>query len=111
MSTSTQLPEGDLAAPATTGQLLLVKSELEGKVDGATAELNAKIDRVASDLNSRMDRATAELTAIIESVRSDLQIAIRDVHIAIRDVRLGTNRVIWVVAAILGAVGILLRYF
>ena len=82
MPAGTQLPEGYLGAPATTGQVLLVK-----------ADLNAKIDRVAYDLSTKIDE-----------VRTDLEIKIRDV-------RLSMNRSIWLAVATLSAVGIVLRYF
>ena len=82
MSVGTSLAEGDGSAPATRGELLLVKTELEG----------------------RIDRLDTDLKAEIEGVRADLRVGLKDVQV-------GMLRIVWTAAATLGAVGILLQFF
>ena len=89
MSVGTSLAEGDWSAPATRGELLLVKTELEGR-----------IDKVASDLKSE-----------IEGVRADLKVGLADFRVGLKDVQVSLVRMVWTAVAALGAVGILLRFF
>lgn len=89
MSVGTSLAEGDWSAPATRGELLLVKTELEGR-----------IDKVASDLKSE-----------IEGVRADLRVGLADFRVGLKDVQVSLVRMVWTAVAALGAVGILLRFF
>ena len=73
--------EGDWSLPATRGELRLVKSELNSKIDQVAAELNSKIDRLDSKVDLRL-----------------------------KDVLSGVFRMIWMAVGALTAVGILLRF-
>ena len=65
MSTETQMPERDLAGPATSGELLLAKTEL-----------GRPIDKVSSDLNGRMDRVRLEMKQVQLGVYRMIWIAV-----------------------------------
>ena len=89
MSTGNQTAAGDLAAPASKGELRLVQSDLNGK-----------IDRVAADLNGRIDKVQSE----IKGLRSDFSVELKDMEVRL-------VRRAWTAVATVGAVGILLRFF
>ena len=77
------IAEGDwMTKPATKGDLMLVKTDLEAKID----RLDAKIDRVEASLTSKIE---VEIARLHRSM----------------------GRTVWLALAILGALGILLRFF
>ena len=89
MSTGSQTAAGDLAAPASKGELRLVQSDLTGRIDRVAADLNRKIDKVQSE---------------IKGMRSDSSLELKDMEVRL-------VRMTWTAVATLGAVGILLRFF
>ena len=93
MPISTRTVEGDLSAPATRGELFLVKTELVGKIDQVATELNGKVDQVATELNGKIDRVEASL------------------KVEMKEMQLGLVRMMWIAVGTLGAVGILLQFF
>ena len=102
MSTGTQMAEADWSEPATKGELMLVQSDLNGKIDRVAADLNGKIDRVAADLNGKIDRVAAELNGKIDRLDSKIDVGLKSLE-------LGISQKIWVAAGALTAVGVLLR--
>ncbi len=82
MSIGSSVAEGDWSAPATRGELLLVKTELEDRIDQLATDLKAEI----------------------KGVRADLKIGLKDVQVSLL-------RIVWTAVATLEAVGILLQFF
>ena len=82
MSATTQIAKDDWTSPATKGDLMLV-----------TSDLNGKIDQIASDLNGKIDQLD------------------RKIDLGLKDVQLRMFRMIWTAVATLGAVGVLLRFW
>ena len=91
------IAEGDwMTKPATKGDLMLVKTDLDARMDRLDTRIDrvdAKIDRVAVDLNGRLDRLDAKIETEIARLHRSM------------------GRTVWLALAILGALGILLRFF
>ena len=82
MSKGAHISETDWSAPATRGELMSVKHDLEKKLDQLRSDLEKKLDQV---------RGKSE--------------------IGLKDVQVNLTRTVWTAVATLGAVGILLRLF
>lgn len=93
MSKGTQIAEADWSVPATKGELRLVQSDLNGKIDEVAAHLDRKIDRVAAELNGKIERLD------------------KKIDVGLKNVELGMSRMIWIAAGALTAVGVLLRFW
>ena len=111
MAAKTQMAEEGLDAPATKRELLLVKADLEDRMDrmedrmeqmeerlqGQITEVKADLKQVKADLKADMDDQSESLRAEIAS--------------AAKGVELKLTRIAWTAVATLGAIGILLRFF
>ena len=84
------ITEGDwMTKPATKGDLMLVKTDLD-----------ARMDR----LDTRIDRVDAKIDRVEASLNSKIEVEIARLHRSM-------SRTVWLALAILGALGILLRFF
>lgn len=93
MSKGAHIPETDWSAPATRGDLMSFKHDLEKRFDQLREDLERKIDGVRGDLERKID-----------GVRGESQLGLKDVQVNVA-------RTVWTAVATLGAVGILLRLF
>ena len=59
---------------------------------------------VKTDLESRIDQLDTDLKAEIKGVRADLRVGLKDVQVSLL-------RFVWTAVGTLGAVGILLQFF
>ncbi len=93
-----------MTKPATKGDVMLVKHDLENRMDRLEGSLNGRMDQLEGSLNGRMDRLETTLNSRIEVEIAKIEVQIAGLHRAF-------GRTVWIALAILGAVGILLRFF
>ena len=100
MSAGALIAEDDWTAPATKGDLMLVKSDLEGQIKLVKSDLML----VKSDLEHKIDRVETDLGAKIDLAVANLEVKMAEGHRS-------QARATRLAVATLGAVGILLQFF
>ena len=115
-----------MTKPATKGDVMLVKHDLENRMDQLEGSLNGRMDQLEGSLNGRMDQLEGSLNGRMDqlegglngrmdrletTLNSRIEVEIAKIEVQIAGLHRAFGRTVWIALAILGAVGILLRFF